>query len=291
VCSSDLAWALSVKRWQDRNKSGLWIFISFIPVIGPIWMLVENGFLRGTSGNNKYGPDPLASEILIETNSEPIIPIVGKAASSPTDDYSTSQSRYQTDKVMGSNPPNPQTDDELKAHYGIVFDGANYFFGPFKYTKLEDAINYAKFRMGKKEGEQRKVSDSTLTQETPQIEKKSTLQSAFKIIGFIITAIVSLFICFLIYVYQHEYVSRKNIKAYVSYADECGKGYPLWIKVQNNSSRTVNRFQCSINVRIKGRSSIVGSGVYETDIITEPGEEINHCIRLPEAGAGNWTVC
>lgn len=173
------AWALSVKRWQDRNKSGLWIFVNFIPVIGPVWMLIENGFLRGTSGNNKYGPDPLAGEILIETNSEPIIPIVGQAASSSTDDYSTSQSRYQADKVMGSNPPNPQTNDELKAYYGIIYDGTHYYFGPHKYTTLEDAINYAKLRMGKKGGEQKKVSDSTLTQETPQIEKKISAAACF----------------------------------------------------------------------------------------------------------------
>jgi uncharacterized membrane protein YhaH (DUF805 family) len=49
--------ALQAKRWHDRNKSGWWILISFIPVIGAIWALVENGFLRGTDGANNYGAD------------------------------------------------------------------------------------------------------------------------------------------------------------------------------------------------------------------------------------------
>lgn len=52
--------AITVKRWHDRDKSGWWILISLIPVIGAIWSLVENGFLRGTVGRNRFGPDPLA---------------------------------------------------------------------------------------------------------------------------------------------------------------------------------------------------------------------------------------
>lgn len=51
--------ALTAKRWHDRNKSAWWILINIIPVIGWIWSLVENGFLKGTSGPNNYGPDPL----------------------------------------------------------------------------------------------------------------------------------------------------------------------------------------------------------------------------------------
>jgi uncharacterized membrane protein YhaH (DUF805 family) len=50
--------ALQIKRWHDRDKSWVWIFISFIPLIGAIWTLVEVGFLDGTQGPNKYGPSP-----------------------------------------------------------------------------------------------------------------------------------------------------------------------------------------------------------------------------------------
>lgn len=52
--------ALSAKRWHDRGKSAWWILIGLIPLIGAIWTLVENGFLKGTEGPNQYGPDPLA---------------------------------------------------------------------------------------------------------------------------------------------------------------------------------------------------------------------------------------
>lgn len=53
--------AVAVKRYQDRNKSGWWVLIVFVPVIGGLWYLIECGFLRGTVGPNNYGPDPLAA--------------------------------------------------------------------------------------------------------------------------------------------------------------------------------------------------------------------------------------
>ncbi len=47
--------AVSIKRWHDRGKSGWWILIGFIPLIGGIWVLVECGFLSGAPGSNQYG--------------------------------------------------------------------------------------------------------------------------------------------------------------------------------------------------------------------------------------------
>jgi uncharacterized membrane protein YhaH (DUF805 family) len=52
--------ALSGKRWHDRNKSAWWILIGIVPFIGWLWSLIETGFLRGTAGANRFGPDPLA---------------------------------------------------------------------------------------------------------------------------------------------------------------------------------------------------------------------------------------
>ncbi|GMR02587.1 MAG: DUF805 domain-containing protein [Acidimicrobiia bacterium] len=51
--------AVSVKRWHDRGKSGWWVLIGLIPIVGPIWALIETGFLTGDSGDNQYGSDPL----------------------------------------------------------------------------------------------------------------------------------------------------------------------------------------------------------------------------------------
>ncbi len=51
---------LGIKRYHDHGKSGWWVLIALVPVIGWIWYLIEAGFLRGTVGPNRFGPDPLA---------------------------------------------------------------------------------------------------------------------------------------------------------------------------------------------------------------------------------------
>ena len=48
--------AISVKRFHDRGKSGWWYLIIFVPLIGPLWWLIELGFFRGDPGPNAYGP-------------------------------------------------------------------------------------------------------------------------------------------------------------------------------------------------------------------------------------------
>lgn len=83
--------AIAVRRLHDRNKSAWWLllfyalpavlhavrdelmkmedttafFLAFacavLSAIVSIWALIEFGFLRGTSGPNRYGDDPLAS--------------------------------------------------------------------------------------------------------------------------------------------------------------------------------------------------------------------------------------
>ncbi len=50
--------ALNAKRAHDRDKSGWFILVALIPIIGSIWLLIELGFLRGTEGDNRYGGDP-----------------------------------------------------------------------------------------------------------------------------------------------------------------------------------------------------------------------------------------
>lgn len=52
---------VSIKRWHDRDKSGWWVLIGLIPVIGAIWILIECGILKGTDGPNRFGADPLAA--------------------------------------------------------------------------------------------------------------------------------------------------------------------------------------------------------------------------------------
>lgn len=49
--------AISVRRLHDIDKSGVWIFINLIPIIGLIWILILT-LTEGTNGSNKYGEDP-----------------------------------------------------------------------------------------------------------------------------------------------------------------------------------------------------------------------------------------
>lgn len=53
--------AIYIKRWHDRGKSGWWMLVAFIPLIGSLWLLIECGFLAGDDGPNEYGPDPLTA--------------------------------------------------------------------------------------------------------------------------------------------------------------------------------------------------------------------------------------
>ena len=51
--------AVTIRRFHDLDKSGWWMLIGLVPIIGSIWLLIECGLLRGTEGPNRFGPDPL----------------------------------------------------------------------------------------------------------------------------------------------------------------------------------------------------------------------------------------
>ena len=51
--------AAGAKRCHDRNRSGWYQLIYLIPILGAIWMFIYLGFLKGTEGENRFGPDPL----------------------------------------------------------------------------------------------------------------------------------------------------------------------------------------------------------------------------------------
>ncbi len=62
--------AIQIKRWHDRNKSGYWVFINFIPVIGAIWVTIELGFLPGTKGKNRFDERSVTADKSILSCSE-----------------------------------------------------------------------------------------------------------------------------------------------------------------------------------------------------------------------------
>ena len=49
--------AVTIRRLHDTDRSGWWLLILFIPLIGAIWLLVLM-IIDGTPGENQYGPDP-----------------------------------------------------------------------------------------------------------------------------------------------------------------------------------------------------------------------------------------
>lgn len=51
--------AVVIRRLHDTGKSGWWILLSFIPLIGTIWLLILL-VTAGDEGPNAYGPDPKA---------------------------------------------------------------------------------------------------------------------------------------------------------------------------------------------------------------------------------------
>jgi len=53
---------VGIKRYHDRDKSGWWLLIQLVPVIGSVWYFVESFCLSGTPGPNRFGPDPLGRE-------------------------------------------------------------------------------------------------------------------------------------------------------------------------------------------------------------------------------------
>ncbi|MFF4101794.1 DUF805 domain-containing protein [Streptomyces sp. NPDC001903] len=51
--------AVAIRRLHDTGKSGWWLFIALVPLIGGIWLIV----LMATEGQaqpNEYGPNPKA---------------------------------------------------------------------------------------------------------------------------------------------------------------------------------------------------------------------------------------
>jgi len=51
--------ALIVKRLHDRGRSAASLLWLVLPVLGPLWLVFNLGFRKGTDGDNQFGPDTL----------------------------------------------------------------------------------------------------------------------------------------------------------------------------------------------------------------------------------------
>jgi uncharacterized membrane protein YhaH (DUF805 family) len=50
--------AVTVRRLHDLDRTGWWIFLGLIPLVGAIILIIWF-CSRGTDGPNRFGPDPL----------------------------------------------------------------------------------------------------------------------------------------------------------------------------------------------------------------------------------------
>lgn len=58
--------AVSVRRLHDIGKSGWWLLIAFIPLIGGIWLLILHA-QDGQPGSNQYGENPKENSDSVST--------------------------------------------------------------------------------------------------------------------------------------------------------------------------------------------------------------------------------
>lgn len=64
--------SLSVRHWHDLNKSGWWVLITLIPIVGAIYTFVQLGFMPGDQGANQYGPVPVEGQLLSPSRPEAV---------------------------------------------------------------------------------------------------------------------------------------------------------------------------------------------------------------------------
>jgi uncharacterized membrane protein YhaH (DUF805 family) len=50
--------AVTVRRLHDLDRSGWWIFIALVPILGPILLIIWY-CTKGSLGPNRFGEDPL----------------------------------------------------------------------------------------------------------------------------------------------------------------------------------------------------------------------------------------
>ena len=46
--------AIQVKRWHDRDKTWLWLFVGLIPLVGPCGVIIECGLAPGVTSAKRF---------------------------------------------------------------------------------------------------------------------------------------------------------------------------------------------------------------------------------------------
>ena len=54
--------AVTIRRLHDTDRSGWWLLVGLVPVIGPL-LLLAFYVTEGTLGPNRFGPDPVTDRV------------------------------------------------------------------------------------------------------------------------------------------------------------------------------------------------------------------------------------
>ncbi|MFO6465800.1 DUF805 domain-containing protein [Jannaschia sp. KMU-145] len=64
--------AVAIRRLHDRDRSGWWMLLCLVPLIGGLILIFAFWIRRGTEGPNRFGPDPLAPGALGQAETGPV---------------------------------------------------------------------------------------------------------------------------------------------------------------------------------------------------------------------------
>ena len=80
MCALACSQAVIVKRWRDRGKSGYWMLINLVPCVGPLWSLIERGFMESTRGPNGFDEEIFSGKVMLDKEDASLFvpPIVGR---------------------------------------------------------------------------------------------------------------------------------------------------------------------------------------------------------------------
>lgn len=108
------------------------------------------------------------------------------------------------------------------------------------------------------------------------------IKKILKVVGVIILLIIVLFLLFLGYLWfedKQRQAEEDKVEMTVRYdLDECPEDFPLFVKILNNSDRTINSVDFDIRITRKGYSKNLAEwGDYGSDKIIEPGSGWESC--------------
>jgi hypothetical protein len=117
---------VQVRRWHDINASGWWVLLNAIPYLGHAATIIVCGFIPGTRGLNRFGPDPLGRT----PRPQPPLPTPGDRATTTVVRQLDQHEEQRTAKQLPPSLPTPplrvaasSLESELRSLAALKADG------------------------------------------------------------------------------------------------------------------------------------------------------------------------